>query len=440
MSSSPPEGAVPAAPRVRVWIDATRPQSGLVVFGMSLVERHLRGLVQAGIAAEEIRIELPAAASPEASVAAHALVPATFAATLPIRWSHEGGPPRERLERALADAHGALVLALDGDAIVDARLLAHLEKRGAALVATDPTPECGAPTAVLSLAAPLGVAIKGERLVEIAASAVEQGALARLSVAELDTYLQRLRRSLPPYLFVVRDAADRDAAERFLFWSNYKGSTDFFTRYVYPPLVWRALRPLTRWRVHPNVITLFNVVITLAAVPLFAKGWWVSGFACAWGMSVLDSVDGKLARLQFKSSELGHNLDHGLDLIHPPLWYFAWAYALSGGDLGSPLFHASIWMAAFYAGDRIVTRLFTWRTGRSIHAFTPLDVRMRTVISRRNINLPLFTIGLPLGLGRETFALIVAWQIATFAFHALRLAQCWNRREARGTGGAAQDD
>jgi len=431
-----------SARRPRVFVDATRPQSGLVVFGMTPVERHLRGLVQQGVEVEEIRIALPASSAEAAAAAARALVPEGFAQTLPIRWCHDGRAPRAELESALADASGTLLLAVDGDAIVDARLLAHLAKRGAAIAASDPAPECGAPTAVLALTAPLGAEVKGERLVEIAASAVEQGALARFDAADLDGYLTRLRRTLPPYLFCLRDAADRDSAERFLFWSNYKGSTDFFTRYVYPPFVWRALRPLTRWRVHPNVITCFNIVITLAAVPLWANGWWVSGFVCAWGMSVLDSVDGKLARLQFKSSELGHNLDHGLDLVHPPLWYFAWAWALSGGDTASWLFQSSIWMAAFYFGDRIVTRVFTRRTGRSIHAFTKLDVRMRTVISRRNINLPLFTVGLPLGLGKQTFALIVAWQVATFAFHVVRLAQCWNRRGARSAGGAdgADDD
>lgn len=421
----------PAERRVRVLVDATRPQSGLVVFGMTPVERHLRGLVQQGVSVEEIRIALPASSPEAAAAAARALVPASFASALPIRWCHAAGSARARLEQSLVDAKGAVVIALDGDAIVDARLVAHLARRGAALAATDPAPACGAPTAVLALVAPLTADVKGERWVEIAASGLEQGVLARFDATELDGYLQRLRRTLPPYLFALRDTADRDTSERFLFWSNYKGSTDFFTRYVYPPLVWRALRPLTRWRVHPNVITLFNVVITLAAVPLWAHGLWVSGFVCAWGMSVLDSVDGKLARLQFKSSELGHNLDHGLDLIHPPLWYFAWAWALSGGDTASWLFQSSIAMAAVYFGDRIVTRLFTWRTGRSIHAFTPLDVRMRTVISRRNINLPLFTLGLPLGLGTPTFGVIVAWQVATFAFHAVRLAQCWNRRQAR---------
>ena len=59
----------------------------------------------------------------------------------------------------------------------------------------------------------------------------------------------------------------------------------------------------------------------------------------AYGMSVLDSVDGKLARLTFTDSRIGNRLDHGLDMVHPPFWYLAWAYGIGGGSLdwGSPL-------------------------------------------------------------------------------------------------------
>jgi phosphatidylglycerophosphate synthase len=40
-------------------------------------------------------------------------------------------------------------------------------------------------------------------------------------------------------------------------------------------------------------------------------------------MSVLDSVDGKLARLTFESTPQGDVLDHGMDIVHPPFWYWA---------------------------------------------------------------------------------------------------------------------
>jgi phosphatidylglycerophosphate synthase len=248
--------------------------------------------------------------------------------------------------------------------------------------------------------------------------------LPELSAAEVPDYLPRLRRNLPAYCFRVPETAAIARAEHFLFWSNYKGSTDFFTRYVYPPLVWRSVRPLARWRVHPNWISGLNVVITLGAVPLFAAGLFGPGLLLAWTMSVLDSVDGKLARLTYRASKLGHVLDHGLDVIHPPLWYLAWAWPLGGGDPASFVFQSALWMTGLYVADRLVTEAFTRITGgRSIHAYSELDVRARTFISRRNINLPIFTLGWLVGAAVPAFLLIVAWQAATLVFHAVRLVQ-----------------
>ena len=104
-----------------------------------------------------------------------------------------------------------------------------------------------------------------------------------------------MRRDLPYHLNGLPDAQARREYERFLFWSNYKGSTDFFTKYVYPPLVWLLVRPLARARVHPNAVTIASIVFTFAAVPFFVAGQWLPGLVLAYAMSVLDSVDGKLA-------------------------------------------------------------------------------------------------------------------------------------------------
>ena len=43
-------------------------------------------------------------------------------------------------------------------------------------------------------------------------------------------------------------------------------------------------------------------------------------------MTFLDTVDGKLARVTLTSSPFGNVLDHSLDLIHPPFWYWAWGH------------------------------------------------------------------------------------------------------------------
>ena len=78
----------------------------------------------------------------------------------------------------------------------------------------------------------------------------------------------------------------------------------------------------------PRPSLALSIVLAFAAVPLWWNGEWLAGFLCAYAMSVLDSVDGKLARLTLTSSSIGNVLDHGLDIVHPPFWYWAWAWGL----------------------------------------------------------------------------------------------------------------
>ncbi len=412
---------------MRIWIDATDPRSALEVFGMTLLERQLRTVVTSGLEPTEVRIEL----APDASAVPS--LPSQLLKQLPLRWSRNPGTVRERLTRMVDEAAGEPVLAIEADSVSDARLLQYLDARAGSCATVGG--EGSERAAVLRLEGTVPTSqIMAARLPELAEAGIAQRAVAELPLQAVPDYIKKLRRHLPAYLSRVTGTASRDRAERFLFWSNYKGSTDFFTKYVYPPLVWRMVRPLARWRVHPNVITLFNVFITFAAVPLFAQGRWVSGLGLAYTMSVLDSVDGKLARLTFRSSWIGNILDHGLDIVHPPLWYFGWAWALSNGDMTAPVFQAAVWMAIAYTLDRIVTGLFNRRTGRSIHGYRPLDERMRTFISRRNINLPLFTLGLIAGIPVPAFMVIVLWQVATCAFHCARLVQFWKGKAAEAAG------
>ena len=260
----------------------------------------------------------------------------------------------------------------------------------------------------------------------IAESLIHCGSAKEMNVEYFDGYIPKLRRTTAPYMFKITDETVRDRTERWLFDSNYKGATDFMTKHVYPPLVWRMVKPLAKYRVKPNTVTIIAMIATFAAVPLFAAGAWVSGITLAFVMSVLDSVDGKLARVTFTSTPQGNLLDHGTDLIHPPIWYFGMAWGLSGGDPFSNVFQASIWMMGLYVFDRMLERLFKVCTGRSIQDFRPIDVTLRTFVSRRNVNLAIFVVALPFGLGIEAMYVIVGWQALTAAYHFQRVLQYWN--------------
>jgi phosphatidylglycerophosphate synthase len=344
---------------------------------------------------------------------------------LPLEWRRSGEAFSARLGQILAAAGSEPLLVLDATTLADARLPAALASRSTSTVVL--SREAQDRAAILFLAGdrdavatelaanPDGTAALAKRL-------IESGHIPAFKDEEFSGFVRRLRRTLPYYLFTV-DGAERAAKlERFLFWSNYKGSTDIFTRYVYPPLVWLSVRPLARWRVHPNWVSLVSIILALGAIPCWANGYFITGFIMAYGMSVLDSVDGKLARLTFTDSVSGNYLDHGLDMVHPPLWYLSWAYGLGIATEGwaSPLGQAAIAIFVLYVIDRVVLKIYPYVFKRAFHTHSRMDSVVRSFIARRNISLPLFTVGYLLGYGREAFFLIVAWQAATTLYHASR--------------------
>lgn len=429
---------------MRILIDATASRPDIRLFGLSLVERLLHSIRRSPLQPEEIRI-LVDSRDPEV-VPAHSIRDAIRwegLGELPIRWQGGTDPLGARVLRARDEAPESEWLVLSGETVVDARLLPQMaalegdvffihgedesrgEERGA-ILRLSVADRSG------SFASDRADEAAARSVLELSEILAARGRARPLGAGEFDSYIVTLRRDLDPYVFRVPDDAARRRVERFLFWSNYKGSTDFMTKYVWPPLVWRLVRPLARVRIHPNWVTAVSIVATLAAIPAWMQGYWATGFFLAYLMSLLDSVDGKLARLTYTYSGLGNVLDHGLDLVHPPFWYMAWAWGLSGGVPESTVFQASIWMFWLYWADRLCAPIFKARTGRSIHGYLPIDVTLRTFISRRNVNLPFFTAAVACDLltpsagwtfSIPVFHAIVAWQAVCVVYHVVRTVQ-----------------
>src|SRR5690606_19542563 len=132
------------------------------------------------------------------------------------------------------------------------------------------------------------------------------------------------------------------------------------------------------------------------------------------------SVDGKVARLTLTDSKLGNVLDHGLDILHPPFWYFAWAWGLGAHSADDPLYLTAVWLVVFYVADRLVLGVARHRIGFALHAATRLDGIVRSVIARRNITMTIMAIALLLEHGPAGLIIVTVWQGLTFAWHTLR--------------------
>lgn len=400
------------------WIDAAGSDNNQAIFGLSLVERHVQALVRVHPLPVLIVIEL-------GTNGEEIKLPRDLTSGLKIEYRRTAGNFADRLRPAIEESRGQSILLLDGSTVVDARLHASMVKLNHNTVVLSKRRKHHASMVLLAGADGRQTALLDNSVSDLFAFSrhlIESGSARLLEDSEFDSFIRKLRRTLPYYLFKVDSAKKAAKVERFMFWSNYKGSTDLFTRYVYPPLVWLLVRPLARWRVHPNMVTLASIVLAFGAIPFWTHGQFLIGFVMAYAMSVLDSVDGKLARLTFTDSRLGNFLDHGLDMVHPPMWYAAWAYGLGIGVEGwnSPLGKAAIAVIAFYVLDRLILKIYPRFFQRAFHTHSRMDGLVRSFIARRNISLPVFMVGYFIGLGREAFFLIVAWQIATALYHGTR--------------------
>lgn len=382
---------------MRIWIDAEPVSRSPRLFGFTTLERILRIIAKAPGTVTEVVVS----GTPEAP------------ADPRYRVLRDGGPVGARLAGYLVGVDGP-VLALDGGAVIDHRLVPLLMK------GAEPACFPGEGTTILRLSPAVLPPAEAETLPEAAAKLLAAGAIREVTPDELPDFVANLRRNVPFTLETMTGEQDRAELEKRLFHLNYKGSTDFMTKWVYPPVVWRLVNLCIRWRITPNMVTLLGIALAALAVPLFAGGYWIAGLAAAYGMTILDSVDGKLARLTLTDSPVGNILDHGLDIVHPPFWYAGWAMGLAAGGSQAPLYGATLWLIGFYIADRLTLMVAKKRFGRGLHAVTPLDGMVRTWIARRNVNLVIFTIGLALGQGSAAFLFITFWQGLTFAWHTMR--------------------
>lgn len=396
---------------LKVWIDGATAGAAQPLFGLAPLERHFRALRRLVPAAAEIVVSGCAGGPVEG---------------LQVRWLPDARPVGARVASFLRSRPAAPVLVLDGGAAVDPRLLDFLARRGGSFAAV--ASEGAERAAVLRLEPGIDLPENVATVVDLAERLRHDGRVRDVRGEDVPSFIANLRRELPFWLFAVPDEEVQARRERFLFRSNYKGSTDFLTRWVYPPVVWPLVRLACRWRVHPNWVTLASVILALAAVPLFATGWFWTGLAAAYAMSILDSVDGKIARLTLTDSPLGNVLDHGLDIVHPPLWYLAWAWGLGGRSVDDALLQAGLLLVAFYVADRLVLAVPKAVFKRGLHSLSAIDARLRSIIARRNVNLAIFTLGLAAGAAVEGFYVVVAWQGATLAWHACRTAWLTSRR------------
>lgn len=248
----------------------------------------------------------------------------------------------------------------------------------------------------------------------------------------VNPYDNHLKKYEPARVWQIR-TDNRDELEQELFSSSYKGVTDLVTKWVWPAPARQATKVCARLGIRPNQVTGLSLVLAVLAGVAFWYGNFAAGLALGWFMTFLDTVDGKLARVTLTSSRFGDLLDHGLDLIHPPLWYIAWAVGLGVDSLPLALTPLVAVMLAGYIGGRLCEGVFEkWVAPFPIFLWQPADSLNRLITARRNPNLLILTAALLAGRPDAGLVIVVAWHVLSTLFLLARLGMGWKVKRERG--------
>lgn len=151
-----------------------------------------------------------------------------------------------------------------------------------------------------------------------------------------------------------------DEARRAAEWRLIRGTSKGFQGPVDALFNWRLSMPITRvlarrsLAVTPNQVTVVSILVGLGAALLASRGGYAA-IAVAGLMlqmqSILDSVDGELARLRYQYSKFGQWFDNVSDDVVDNLFVVTVGWVLGG-----------IWLpiALGAAGGRLVTAIVTY--------------------------------------------------------------------------------
>ena len=270
------------------------------------------------------------------------------------------------------------------------------------------------------------------------AAALREGRLDRLlphlavrSPEELDAaFWQSLRKREVPYALLI-DACNKADVEWRSFMGTYKGATDFVTKRLWPIPAFQVTRALADTSITPNVVTAAAALLVFVAFWCFLYGHYLPGLIAAWMMTFLDTVDGKLARTTLTSSKWGDVFDHGIDLVHPPFWYVAWALGLS--TMGVAWTASTFWwvigiILGGYVLQRAMEGIAIKWLGIEIHIWRPIDTHFREITARRNPNLALLTLSLLVNRPDLGLIAVSAWTAICLILHAVQLAQAFSAK------------
>ena len=391
-----------------VWIDATSSNAGIIVWGMTLVERQIREFSLLGI--ESFKVFL---CSDELHRIGQLREDFNRLYSVEIIWACV--PDAQSFWTAVGEANEPLLL-VAGDTIYDDRVISYTLNNGpGVMICTESRAVCYTDVDL------------GEKFFDAKSNSWELleekvSLPVVLRPQDLDLYIPSLRLKMPAFISKVSDGLSAKKIENRMFRRTFKGVIDFVARYGYYHLVRWLTRRVINKGTTPNTYTVMSVLCVWMASPFIGAGWIGTGLTLAWFGVILDSLDGKLARLRLHLSDSMGKFEHVAAAPGLALWFVSIGWYLSGGkfsiDSSQTLITFSVIL--LFVLDKICSGLFSYYAGRELFDYERMDAIFHLFAARRNFALVTFSIGALGGCLAQSFAVFLGLMATTFVVHVLR--------------------
>ena len=300
--------------------------------GIPLVERAVRGLLRVGV--ERVVVVVGYQAGPVAAVVKR-LSPGRVRAVYAKDWTKGNGASLAAAERLLHEDDDLFVL-VTMDHLFGEGAIEQLVRTGAPAVLVDSAPGDAVWAEGTRVRIRRGAAYAFSK--ELQEEPVDCGAFLlsrdvfacqREAAAEgehlLASAITRLSRGKRPLRAVplprnawwqdIDTPSDLALATRRLRRSLIKPADGPVSRYLNRPISTRLSMPIARLGVSPDVLSFVSAALGIGGAWLLARGSAIAGAVAIHGSSVLDGVDGEIARLRLRASARGALLDGVLDRL-----------------------------------------------------------------------------------------------------------------------------
>lgn len=198
-----------------------------------------------------------------------------------------------------------------------------------------------------------------------------------------------------------------------------RGASDFVAHYFNRPIENAILYYISEWKfITPNRLTIATNILAWFVTYLFFSGWLGLGSLLTFVVSIIDGLDGKLARIRGCPTKLGL-MEHPFDMLYEFSWLLALALFLSQSEGLLPLIFASfsVTLIAFY---RFCYDQFSRATGISLDVYGRFERAFRRIAGRRNIYNVYILISVLLGAPLYSLLAIMVHSALTAAVYAYR--------------------